>query len=241
MESSETQKRIIKLGEKLVEELELEPGVDTLARWMAHYIAEQMETAGNVTGEDKLTAEQRCFEAILKLWAHRASLPSGKYPFENFGPIFRTLERLDPENRQSYFYNITDIMDDEDTLESDNSVKKNVQQWLNTALGIDQAVRIWLEYVFKQAAQCATDEKTKDWLNNSIGLEDTEDASVILRLLDDINKGESGRQKERELIIARIERLKVFSDFNQDLLKIFEQELEDISVNESSMDEEDRE
>ena len=49
-------------------ELGLDPGVDTLARWIAHYIAEQMEVAGNATGEDKLTAERRCFDAILKLW-----------------------------------------------------------------------------------------------------------------------------------------------------------------------------
>jgi len=238
MESSETQKRIIKLGEKLVKEVELEPGVDALARWMAHYIAEQMEVAGNATGEDKLKAEHCCFEAILKLWEHRSSLPDGRRPFENFEPIFRTLEKLDPENRQTYYFDTS--IDEEDTLEPDNSVKKNVQQWLNVAIGIDQAIRIWLEYVFKQAAQCATDEKTKEWLINSIGLEDTEDTSIIIDLLDDIddvNIGESERQKVHELIIARIERLKAFSDFNQELLSIYQQELEEISVNEASVDE----
>ena len=45
MENSEIQKRIINLGKALVEEIGLDPGVDTLARWMAHYIAEQMEIA----------------------------------------------------------------------------------------------------------------------------------------------------------------------------------------------------
>jgi len=35
MESSEIRKRIINLGKVLVEELNLDPGVDTLARWMA--------------------------------------------------------------------------------------------------------------------------------------------------------------------------------------------------------------
>ena len=40
MVSSEIQERAISLGKALVQELELEPGVDTLSRWMAHYVAE---------------------------------------------------------------------------------------------------------------------------------------------------------------------------------------------------------
>lgn len=30
---------VIALGKRLVEELGMEPGVDTLGRWMAHYVA----------------------------------------------------------------------------------------------------------------------------------------------------------------------------------------------------------
>jgi len=52
MESSGMQKRIINLGKALVEELGLDTGVDTLARWMAHYIAEQMEIAKNAKGTE---------------------------------------------------------------------------------------------------------------------------------------------------------------------------------------------
>ena len=83
MASSEMRKRIINLGKALIEELGLDPGVDTLARWMAHYIAEQMTIAENATGDDKIEAEQHCFETILKLWQHRSSLPNGRRPFES--------------------------------------------------------------------------------------------------------------------------------------------------------------
>lgn len=41
------------LGKALVKELNLDPGVDTTARWMAHYIAEQIERAENSTGAEK--------------------------------------------------------------------------------------------------------------------------------------------------------------------------------------------
>ena len=76
-ETSEIQERIFNLGKALVEELGLEPGVDTLARWMAHYIAEKITLAKNAHGDEKIKAEQQCFDAILKLWQHRSRLPNG--------------------------------------------------------------------------------------------------------------------------------------------------------------------
>ncbi len=233
MENSEIRKRIINLGKALAKELGLDPGVDTLARWMSHYIAEQMTIAENATGDDKIKAEQDCFEIILKLWQHRSSLPDGRRPFENYEPIFRALERLDPENKQPYYFTTTD----KDSLEPDkaNKVTESVQQRLDIASGIDQAVRIWLHYVFKEAGLCATDENTKAWLKNSIGLPDADDASIIIRLLPDnlLTAGEvsteSIEQKQRELINNRIKKLEAFNDFNQKLLSILRKELEYLS------------
>lgn len=102
MASSEIQERIINLGKALVEELGSRIG--TPSRWMAHYIAEQMTIADNAQGDDKIRAEQKCFETILKLWEHRSSLPNGQRPFENFEPIFRVLEQLNPENKQPFYF-----------------------------------------------------------------------------------------------------------------------------------------
>lgn len=232
------QKRIMNLGKALVEELRLDPGVDTLSRWMAHYIAEQMEIAENATINNKIEAEQRCFDTILKLWQHRSSLPNGQRPFERFEQIFRMLERLDPEKKQPFFY-----------LNRNNSDKnkenENLQQWLDVAEGIDRVARIWLDYVFKQATLCATDERTIDWLRNSAGLQNIDDTSIIIRLLpksilrDDENITENIQQQQHDLIMSRIEELKSFNDFNQQLLSILEQELEDLSVYDSLFDEND--
>jgi hypothetical protein len=243
MESSEMRKRIINLGKGLVKELGLDPGVDTLSRWMAHYVAELMTIAENATGDDRIEAERHCFETILKLWQHRSSLPNGRRPYESFESIFRALERLDPENKQPYYFNNTN----ENSLEPDKTTKvtESVQQWLDVAWDIDQIVRIWLDYVFKQAALCATDENTIAWLKNSVGLRDIDDTSIIIRLLPDNLLGsgevsaESLQQKESELINDRIKKLEAFSDFNQKLLSILRKELEDVLEDGSSVDEDD--
>ena len=242
MASSEIQKRIINLGKALVEELGLGQGVDTLSRWMAHYIAEQMTIVDNATGDDKIKAEQNCFETILKLWQHRSSLPNGRRPFESFEPIFRVFERLDPENKQPYYLN-----DFENSLKTDETINvtESVQQWLDVALGIDQVVRIWLDHVLKQAALCATDEKTITWLKNSFDFEDNDDTTIIIRLIRDgfSNPGEipdeSKKERKKQLINDRIKKLEEFSEFNQKLLYILRKELDNIYEYNASKDKDD--
>jgi hypothetical protein len=236
MESSETQKRIINLGKALVEEFDTGSGVGTLTRWMAHYIAEQMAIAENAVGDEKIRAEQKCFETILKLWQHRSSLPDGQRPFERFEPIFRVLKRLDPENEQPYY--ISDLLNADDIIK----VSDSVQQWLDVALDIDEVVRIWLDYVFKQAALCAKDEKTLTWLENSIDFHHNDDTAVIIDLIRDGKNpseisDESKKERKKQLINDRIKKLEEFSEFNQKLLSILEEELANISGDDVSKDE----
>lgn len=237
MESSEMQTRIINLGKSLVKELGLEQGVDTPARWMAHYIVEQMTIAENENGDKKVKAEQLCFDTILKLWQHRYSFPEGRRPFENFEPIFRALEKLDPENKKTYYYDNSRTVKSKTT----NKAQENVQQWLDVAKGIDQVVRIWLDYVFKQAALDASDENTIDWIKNISGLQKRNDSSIIIRLLqkDLLDSDEKIRQERIELIKDRIEKLEAFNGFNQSLLSILKGELKDMSKDDSSVNKDD--
>jgi hypothetical protein len=99
MESSETKIRAIALGKQLVEELRRGPDVDTLSRWMAHYIAQQIATAEIATGNNKAAAEDECVRSILALWEHRAAFPHDRRPFESFEPILRALDGSIPSNR----------------------------------------------------------------------------------------------------------------------------------------------
>jgi hypothetical protein len=219
--SSEMQKRIMSLGKSLVRELRLDPGVDTLARWMAHYIAELMVVAENATGEARADAEQRCFETILKLWQHRSAMPNGSRPFENFEPIFRALARLDPANPTPYYYAGRKGTSSEADVSS--NVTDEVQRWLDVAEAIDRAARVWLEAVFQQAALVAKDDETLTWLENAPGKSKDPDAVVIARVLEvEVEDGseeseehdQEARQKE---IQSRIAQLDAFVQFSQGL------------------------
>lgn len=218
---------IMNLGKCIVKELNLDPGVDTLGRWMAHYIAEQMECAKNAVDNSKVETEQKCFETILKLWGHRSSMPNGKRPFENFEPIFNVLENLDPENKRPFFYRINpDSLEPEDI----NLNEEKLSHFLDLAEGIDRVVRIWLENIFEQAARCANDEQTKVWLENSIVSKGGHEASVISSLLPGSIFGEEKNHNERrrDSLNYRIKQLEAFDEFNKNLLAIYNKELEDL-------------
>lgn len=231
--------QIINLGKSLVNELGLEQSTDTLGRWMAHYIAERITRAENTTGHDKSQAEHDCFEAILKLWQKRSSLPDGRRPLESFEPILCTLVRLDPDNEDSYFWN--NSFDRKKTAQDELTViPVSVRQWLDVAFEIDQVARVWLEAVLKQATLCAADEKTIVWLKHSVDLKDKDDLATIIRSLsDDILNDDDEilidnvKQQKRELIISRIKKLEYFSSLNEKLLAIFNQELDDLAPDSS--------
>jgi len=231
-ENLETKEQVINLGKALVDELELNQSTDTLGRWIAHYIAERITAAENATDQEKSKAEKECFEAILKLWQHRAFLPNGHRPFENFEPIFRALERLDPESERMYFF---DNPYKKATERKTDEVSQGIHKWIDVAFGIDQVARIWIDYVLKQADNCAADKKTKAWLQRSVSRKD-KDISIIFRLIsNDMFDNEEGvaddikKQKKREIIASRMRKLESFRDFNEKLLSILNQELEDIS------------
>jgi hypothetical protein len=222
------------LGKALVKEFNLDPGVDTLARWMAHYIAEQIEIVEHSAGAEKKEAEERCFETILKLWDHRSALPGKTRPFINFEPILRTLKRLDPENDRHYFF--------EDRDDTSENVPDELNKWLDVARGIDDAARVWLKYVFKQAALAATDESIIEWLENSVALQERDHFTVIFRDLHSDaevwQEGGEANEKEREKISSHIMKLEAFAEFNQMLLNEYKRELEImVESGEQSIDE----
>lgn len=76
MDGSKPWSTTIALGQKILEELKLDRQMDTLARWMAHYLAEKIEKAELAPeGEVGEAARRECMELILKLWERRHSWP----------------------------------------------------------------------------------------------------------------------------------------------------------------------
>lgn len=89
-----SEEKVLKLGKTLISELELDYTVNTLARWMTHYIAEliqKIETSKSE--EEKKQLKKECCKLILELWGKRERLPIKK-PTERLKPIISVLELL---------------------------------------------------------------------------------------------------------------------------------------------------
>lgn len=85
---------VLALGARIVRELGLEPGVDTLGRWMAHHLAEVMLVAEKAKGPERQAAQDRAIDLILRLWSQRHDLPGGVHPLKQLGGVIAVLRRL---------------------------------------------------------------------------------------------------------------------------------------------------
>ena len=128
--------QILVLGKKLVDELGLDQSVDTLGRWMAHYIAQLIDESESAATEDKQEKLEKCVTAIISLWEHRSVMPSGKRPFEDAEPILRTLASLDPSDDTPRYF-----QDGHESI-SGTEQPEEVTRWLEVAKGLDNAAKI---------------------------------------------------------------------------------------------------
>ncbi len=95
MDLSKPPKDILGLGKHLVRELDFEDGVDTLGRWMSHYLAELIhESENGKTAAIRSKASQKAVETVLKIWEHRKALPRDAYPLAKFEDLSTVLDRL---------------------------------------------------------------------------------------------------------------------------------------------------
>lgn len=214
---------ILNLGKLLVDELGLQSSVDTLSRWMAHYIAEQMQIIESTENDDKKLAEEKCFETILKLWKHMSYYKSGMRPLENFEPIFQALNRLNPDNQHTYYFNNEFSLNRNDDT-SDNDV---ITQYLSLATKIDETARVWLKFIFQSAAEVAVDDKMKRWIEAALPLSDNAEASLIVQILSNYEPDgyEDTLENKRKLLEKRIEQIEGFREFNEELISMYKKEM----------------
>jgi hypothetical protein len=199
MDALLTQQKAITLGEILVRELDEHPQADSLSRWMAHYIGEQMAIAAATTGDAKAEAEARCFQTILALWSHRAKLLNGFRPFDGFEPILKTLARLDPDEARGFYRNFQLPQGKE---AASDEQQKAVSDWVEFVESIDYTARILIDLALQAAAHNATRDSTEAVL--MAALADDQDVTILRRLrqLD-----EPATSPDTEAAKARVERL----------------------------------
>jgi len=217
-------KGILEIGRALIKELALEPGDDTLCRWMAHYIAELIEGAETGTEADRPDKLAKCSETILALWQHRYELPNGKRPFEEFEPIFRAIESLDPDNdTPRYFRSVRNASDKAD-------VNAESKKWLELAEGLDYSAKMLIRYCLEQASQDALN-KSQEWvrLAELAGLEDGIEFPVIRLITAENELANESETDERaqKLLEDRINRLSAFKEMADSLASDMRRKLEE--------------
>jgi hypothetical protein len=236
MEQSEQQKAVLELGKLLVKELDLEKGVDTLSRWMAHYIAEKIKYAESLTeGVKKKNAEKECFTLILDLWKHRWFYKSDRRPLRDFNHLFDILEKLNPEKEEPYYIHFNNVQSEE---QEDQSFKpSDLKNLSSLALQVDKVARIWINYLLHEAAQKAKNEKLEKIINNAVKLPDSIDAHIIQIFYADwmenidknpVDQEELARKSKIETLNHRIGELNKFKKVNEYLTGQYEKELKNL-------------
>lgn len=227
MELSSRDKAILNLGIKLTKELGLDEGVDTLSRWMAHYIAELIQDVENANNDEKPKKLDSCRDAILVLWRHRYELPYGKRPFHEIEPILRALESLDPENDMPRYFRSIGLPKDEIT-EDDPA-----QSWLKIIEGLDYSSKILIRYCLTQAAE-KTLMKSAKWveLAEAAGIEEDVE-SIVIRLVadeDDLLRNTDADESARKKLQDRINRLEGLQKLTTALCAELNQKIQQLKI-----------
>jgi hypothetical protein len=217
MEDLETREKVINLGKKLAKHFEGFENGDAISQWMSHYLSEQIVKTESSKGKAKTLAEQNCFEAILKLWHHQSYYPRGNRPFENFEPVFRAIESLDPEKKFPHYY----IGTDSETP----SLSRETEAWVKLAKEMDISARILIQFSFEQAMRSSINQDSIDWINTMLGVVNSDETDAVIRFIPElvIEDEEIAIQKERdkkiETLEYRLEQLESFIGFSEILKK----------------------
>lgn len=200
-------KAVVALGEKLVTELGLSDSVDTLGRWMAHYIAELIHESEAATKEDRVAKQAQLRDSVLALWAHRFELPSGKRPFGDFELILRTIESLDPERKTARYFPA------ERTPEPESNEGNETQQWIELARSLDYVSKILINHCIISAAESSLDQ-SQEWVTLACEADvgDSVELHAIRFLRDQWNLmyETDPNEHQRRILSGRLNKLKEF-------------------------------
>ncbi|MFL6446341.1 MAG: AVAST type 3 anti-phage protein Avs3b [Bryobacteraceae bacterium] len=217
---------VLQLGKKVVDEMGIQSSVDTLGRWMVHYIAELVVEAQSAEGQTKVDAQARCREAILELWHHRHELPEGLRPFQDVEAIALTLQSLNlAPNSLRYFDNRIRSMVNCSETES--------TRWLDLATNLDSAAKMLIRYCLLQAAEAALD-KNQAWVDlaDQAGLGHSIESVMIRFLSQEANvlSDASATGEHREEIEDRLSHLRAFRQAASLLQSGLEERLAELSA-----------
>ena len=161
------------LGERLVAELKLVESTDTLARWMAHYVAELMVRAKNAPLPEHNKSHEACARAILDLWSQAQAFPVKPKPFNSVDRVIEAIDSLHPDGGPHYRNDLWRAIDQRaDDRDSE------VENFLAIALGIDDAARNLIHHVLAHASRAAGRDDS-EWLELAQQLQEGDPLSQL--------------------------------------------------------------
>jgi len=203
MESLDRSKAVIELGKRIVAGLKL--GDDVTAQWMAHLVAEKISAAEDAPETVRNAAVAECEDVILKLWAHRYTLPPYMRPLRELDPLLRTLNSLGVNEADELRFFARPPSSKE--LEGATEDEKKLFEF---AIGIDHAARELIRHALSVAAERSINV-VKPWLEEAV--KGSLDATVELRISRFVAEGLLERQEKakQQAMLDRIDRLENFA------------------------------
>lgn len=204
MESLDRSKAVIELGKRIVAGLELSN--DVTAQWMSHLIAEKILAAEQAPEATRNATTAECVDVILKLWAHRYTLPPYMRPLRELDPLLRTLNSLGVDEADGLRFFTRPPNDEE--LEGATDEEKQLFQF---AIGIDHAARELIRHALGAAAERSVG-LVNPWLEEAV--RGKLDATVELRIakfaIDGLLKHQEAANQQATL--DRIKKLESFAE-----------------------------
>jgi len=204
MESLDRSKAVVELGKRIVAGLKL--GNDVTAQWMAHLVAEKISAAEQASETARDTAVAECVDVILKLWAHRYTLPPYMRPLRELDPLLRILNFLGVNDADElrYFSRRPSSEDLEGAAEDEKKL-------FEFAIGIDHVARELIRHALSVAAERSVD-LVKPWLDEAF--KGNLDAAVELRIARFTQEGLLKGQEaaKQQAMLDRIDRLESFAN-----------------------------
>jgi len=204
MESLDRSKAVIELGKRIVAGLELSN--DVTAQWIAHLVADKISAAEQASGPARDAAVSECVDVILKLWAHRYTLPPYMRPLRELDPLLRILNFLGVNDADElrYFSRRPSSEDLEGAAEDEKKL-------FEFAIGIDHVARELIRHALSVAAERSVD-LVKPWLDEAF--KGNLDAAVELRIARFTQEGLLKGQEaaKQQAMLDRIDRLESFAN-----------------------------
>lgn len=220
-QSKHSEEEILKLGKKLIKELELVYTVNTLARWLGHYLAELMNNIDNCESEEeKSELQKECCNVILEIWGKRERIPIEK-PTEKLKPIIGVISLLKKNEHPFIRHRF---------LNNHNGLRNKNSSWLNF-LGIvkNNSERIYRKSLISMINEELL-EKDKEWIEEH-GSFLSDDEKSVVEYLDSIKEIEISFIDGSEKEISEKEKIEnLFSELEE---QIDEQKVELLKLKKS--------